>query len=236
MMRSLILAATCVLVATSTLSAAEKPLKVAMVSGSLEYQSNESLTAFRKHLEKKYNVKCRMAVRRTKDDLPGLEILDDCDVMLLFTRRMTIDGEQLARIKKYCAAGRPVVGVRTASHGLQNWLALDKDVLGGNYHGHFGNGPVTKVEITEKGKTHPILRGVEPFTSVGSLYKNTPIADDTTLLLTGTTKDATEPVAWTRTHKGGRVFYTSLGHMEDFKNPHFNRMLANALFWAAKRE
>ena len=58
--------------------------------------------------------------------------------------------------------------------------------------------------------------------SHGSLYRNTPIADDATLLLTGTTDEATEPVAWTRMNAGGRVFYTSLGHQEDFRDGRFS--------------
>jgi type 1 glutamine amidotransferase len=45
-----------------------------------------------------------------------------------------------------------------------------------------------------------------------------------------------EPVAWTNTYKGGRIFYTSLGNVDDFKNPNFRRMLLNALFWAAERQ
>ena len=217
-------------------SDATRPLKVCMVSGSLEYKSDESLTAYRKFLETRYAVSCQMATRRATDDLPGLDALDDCDVMLLFTRRMTIDGEQLDRIKKYCAAGRPIVAVRTASHAFQNWLALDKQVLGGNYTGHYGSGPLTQVTLAPTAADHPILRGVRPFRSVGSLYKNTPLRSDTTRLLTGTTPEATEPIAWVREHNGGRVFYTSLGHPQDFRDKNFQRMLANALFWAARRE
>jgi len=39
-------------------------------------------------------------------------------------------------------------------------------------------------------------------------------------------------VAWTRPHGGGRVFYTSLGHPDDFHQPCFLKLLVNALFWA----
>jgi type 1 glutamine amidotransferase len=70
---------------------------------------------------------------------------------------------------------------------------------------------------------------------VGSLYKNNEIAPDTEVLMTGTNPEATEPITWTRMHKGGRVFYTSLGHPDDFQIESFRRLLANALFWAAGR-
>src|SRR5205823_1007226 len=114
----------------------------------------------------------------TDSDLPGLENLDTCDVMLLYTRRLTIKGEQLERVKKYVQAGKPLVGVRTASHAFQNWLALDKEVLGGNYKGHYNTGPIADIRIVDRAKDHPVLAGVKPFRSEGSLYKNTGLAKD----------------------------------------------------------
>ncbi|MBC8235485.1 ThuA domain-containing protein [bacterium] len=41
-----------------------------------------------------------------------------------------------------------------------------------------------------------------------------------------------EPVAFTSTYQGGRVFYTSLGHPDDFNNDSFCKLLVNAVFWA----
>jgi putative membrane-bound dehydrogenase-like protein len=215
------------------------PLKVCLVSGSLEYKSDESLAAFQKYLEEHYSVKCSRAFRKTDNDLPGLpglENLETCDVMLLFTRRLTISGEQLERVKRYCRSGKPIVAVRTASHAFQNWLALDKEVLGGNYKNHLGSGPRTQVKIVTGAKDHPVLAGVKPFSSPGSLYKNPDLPPDDVVLLTGSIPGHTEPVAWVRTHNGGKVFYTSLGHPDDFKNENFVRLLVNALFWTSGRQ
>src|SRR5262249_35886298 len=153
--------------------------------------------------------------------------------MVLFTRRLTIDGEQLERVKKYCLAGKPLVGIRTASHAFQTWLDLDKLVLGGNYKNHYPEGPPTTVAL--KAKDDPILTGVKPFQTPGSLYKNTGLASDLNVLLTGTIPGHTEPVAWTRSYKGGRVFYTSLGHQADFENDNFVRMIVNAIHWTTQR-
>jgi putative membrane-bound dehydrogenase-like protein len=214
----------------------DKRLKVCLVSGSLEYDSDASLAAFQKYLEENYPVICTRAFRKTDDDLPGLESLESCDVMLLFTRRLTIRGEQLDRVKAYCKAGKPIVAVRTASHAFQNWLELDKEVLGGNYKGHYGDGPPTHVAFADKAKSHAILTGVKPFQGAGSLYKNPSLADDTEVLLTGSIPDHTEPLAWTRIHNGGRVFYTSLGHPKDFQDDNFKRLLVNALFWTARHD
>jgi len=213
------------------------PLKVCLVSGSAEYDSDTSLTAFQKCLEERYNARCTLIKARGFEDLPGLEALDTCEAALFFTRRLTIGGEQLARVKKYCLSGRPIVAVRTASHGFQKWLEFDKLVLGGNYHGHFGNGPTMEARVNGEAKGHAVLDGVGTITSRASLYRTVPLAGDCKLLMSGSTPESkgSQPVTWTRLYNGGRVFYTSLGAQQDFENATFLRMLANALFWAAER-
>jgi type 1 glutamine amidotransferase len=213
----------------------KKALKVCLISGSAEYESDKSLAKLQQYLEKNHAVTCSRAFATSDTDLPGLQALDDCDVAVLFTRRLKLQGEQLERLKKYCQSGRPLVGIRTASHAIQTWLDLDREVLGGNYKNHYNAGPVCEVKLTEEAKGHPILRGVKPFQSVGSLYKNTGLAKDVTVLLTGSIPEHTEPIAWTRMHNGGRVFYTSLGHQKDFDNDDFVRLITNALYWAAQR-
>ncbi len=216
-------------------AADSRPLKVCLVSGSLEYKSNESLAAFQDHVERGYDVQCTRAFIEGKDEehLPGLEHLADCDVMLLFTRRLKLSGDELDRIKQYCLAGRPIVGVRTASHAIQTWLELDHEVLGGNYHNHWPEGPETVIRVVERSAAHPILAGFQPYRSAGSLYKNEGLAADNEILLTGMNPDHTEPIAWTRTYKGARIFYTALGHPRDFTEESFRRLLVNALFWTA---
>ena len=214
----------------------EKPLEVCLVSGSLEYHSDETLPLLQKHLEEKHNVRCTRAFMKSEKDLPGLENLEHCDCMVLFTRRLTLPEDQLERVKRYCQRGGPVIGLRTASHAFQNWLALDKEVWGGDYQGHYGNKDKPAIKVRPEAKDHPILARFEPFVSSGSLYKNPQLASDTTVLLTGTIPGHTEPVAWTRFNRGGRVFYTSLGHPDDFQQPAFLRLLTNALSWTTKRK
>jgi type 1 glutamine amidotransferase len=211
-------------------------LRVCLVSGSAEYKSDETLPILEEFLERKYKVECSRAFATSVDNLPGLEALDSCDVMVLFTRRLELEGEQLERIKKYCQSGKPVVGVRTASHAIQSWLDLDREVLGGNYKGHYANEWKTTVEIVRGAEDSPLLRGFKPFVSDGSLYLNTGLAENCQVLMTGTIPEHTEPITWTREHNEGRVFYTSLGHPHDFRHESFLQLLANGVHWAARRQ
>ncbi|MGQ9607032.1 MAG: ThuA domain-containing protein [Thermogutta sp.] len=211
-----------------------KTLRLCLVSGSEEYRSDESLTWLADYLQENFGIVSDKAFARGLKDLPGLEALDRCDCMVLFTRRLEIDGEPLERIRRYFAQGRPAVGIRTASHAFQNWLALDKEVFGGDYGNHYGRDLLPRIELAPSGRDHPIVRGFEPYVSPGSLYRNANLADDVTVLLTGTIPGHTEPVAWTRNYKGGRVFYTSLGHPDDFRHRSFVRLITSAIFWVCK--
>lgn len=208
-------------------------LKLCMISGSFEYDSEISLKIFSEYIENNYLVKTELIIYKSEDDDISLESIENTDVLLVFTRRLNTSGKELKRFQDYCASGKPIIGIRTASHAFQNWLVFDREILGGNYQGHYGGGPIAHVEGNSDSKTHPILKGIEPFDSYGSLYKNTPIADDTTLLLTGKTEKEFEPVAWTRLNRGGHVFYTSLGHQKDFEIEMFLKLLANAVFYVA---
>lgn len=232
------------------------PLKVVFVSGSFEYDSDVSLGAYEPWLESNFDVDVTLLKANGWEDIPGLEALEDCDTALFFTRRLRISGEQLERVKAYLGGGKPIVAVRTASHGFQGFLEFDKEIAGGNYANHLQAGPTYEVMKTPGALTHPILDGVGRIRSIYSVYRTGPLAPDTQELLHVKTMDGREPVfwmrgkdkkgkeiredadqpsAWTREYKGGRLFYTSLGGPEDFENAAFRRLIANALYWTARR-
>jgi type 1 glutamine amidotransferase len=55
-----------------------------------------------------------------------------------------------------------------------------------------------------------------------------------TALLTGVSANhPAEPVAWVNSPRrgGSRVFYTSFGHIDDFQNPEFRKLLLNGICW-----
>lgn len=222
------------LLSTSESEARIAPLRVVFISGAAEYESDKTLPILKKYLESKYPSLVTMLSAKG-DDLPGLEALEKCDVVVLYTRRLKLKGEQLERIKKYCTSGKALVGIRTASHAIQTWLDLDKEVFGGNYKGHYNVGPVCEINFPDDTKKRPILEGVKPFKSKGSLYRNTGLAKDVDILLTGSIPDHTEPIAWTRMYKEGRIFYTSLGAQSDFQEESFLRLMTNGILWTANR-
>jgi len=91
--------------------------------------------------------------------------------------------------------------------------------------------------LASGGKMHPILKGISVagLIGTGSLYKVSPLEKGTSPLLMGAIPgQPAEPVAWTHLYGTGRarVFYTSLGHPDDFKNAEFRRLLTNGVAWA----
>jgi type 1 glutamine amidotransferase len=44
------------------------------------------------------------------------------------------------------------------------------------------------------------------------------------------------PIAWAQPYGGGRAYYNALGHFpETWRDPRFQRQIAGAIRWAAKR-
>lgn len=220
-----------------------------IVMAEAEYQTNESLPEFAsKHLGKHFRVSTVFADEKDRNSIPGIEIINDADVVLFSVRRRVLPKKAMQAIRNYVKAGKPVVGIRTASHafslrgkqppeGLQDWPEFDAEVFGGNYHGHYANDLKSIITINEAQKRNPILSGIpdKPFPQAYSLYEVSPLAKKAIVLMTGKIEGKpAEPVAWTFQRKeGGKSFYTSLGHLGDFKQPEYVRLLANGIYWAA---
>jgi len=225
---------------------------VVFLIGEGEYKTHETLPKFaRDELIGKLKFRCTFVHADPKDgnSFPGIEAIETADLLILSVRRRALKVADLARVRKYLAAGRPLVGVRTASHafhtkgkhprGHAEWQEFDPEVLGGHYVGHHGNKLVTTVRTLPAAVKHPILAGVstKPFDVGGSLYRVNPLKKACVPLMSGRVKGAPlEPVAWTHSYRGGRIFYTSLGHPSDFQLPAFRRLLRNAVLWSLKRE
>ncbi|MGC4002623.1 MAG: hypothetical protein QM811_05550 [Pirellulales bacterium] len=93
------------------------------------------------------------------------------------------------------------------------------------------------IEVISGKNGSVFLRGIEnlAFDTPGTLYKVAPLASKfADPILQGSIPNApVEPVAWGTIYgeNRARVFYTSLGHKEDFERPDFRKLLVNALVW-----
>lgn len=250
--RRLLLATLGLILAASAAFAADARKKLVLLIAEHEYETAQTLPEFAaRHLAGAF----RVAVV-TGSLAPGEVAFDridevaDADVLLVSVRRRTPPKAQLELIRRHVAAGKPVVGIRTASHafalgrnqkladGNAEWAGFDHEVIGGNYANHHGRGALTTATASSpEAARHPILRGVTlPLTSDATLYRNTPLRPGATALLTGTIPNQpAEPLAWTFARPGGgKTFYTSLGGPSDFKNPAFVQLLKNGILWAAE--
>jgi type 1 glutamine amidotransferase len=229
--------------------------RVVLMIGEDEYMTWETLPEFAKTELEPRGVRVTVihADKADTHSFPGvIDALRDADVLVLSVRRRTPPKEQLDAVRAFLDAGRALIGIRTASHAfalrakapgvtppLSTWADFDPEVLGGHYTGHHGPGSKTAVSASPGAEKSPLLEGVDVsrLEGNGSLYQVSPLHESCTPLLVGTIPGKpSEPVAWTRLHgpKQARIFYTSLGHPDDFKEPQFRRMLLNATVWAAQ--
>ncbi|MCX7887641.1 MAG: ThuA domain-containing protein, partial [Verrucomicrobiae bacterium] len=135
-----------------------------------------------------------------------------------------------------------------SGHPLEKWNAFGEFTLGtppgwggAAGHTHYGHKSSTDVYIAPGAEGHPILKGVaKNFHCRSWLYKVLPMypPKDATVLLMGKAVEPNKPaednpVAWTwKNQWGGRAFYTSLGHPEDFQVESVQRLVINAIHWA----
>jgi type 1 glutamine amidotransferase len=166
--------------------------KVVLVSGDEEYRSEEALTQLAKILAAHHGFDCTVLYAidpktgeinpDEQQNIPGLEALRDADLMVIATRFRNLPDEQMKEIDDYLRAGKPVVGMRTATHAFSvpadrayarygwdykgdkpGWTqGFGRHVLGEtwiNHHGHHGK-ESTRGIIAPEAKDHPILRGV----------------------------------------------------------------------------
>ena len=200
------------------------------------------------------------------DNIPGLAALDSADMMVLFLRWRALPDEQARHILAFAESGKPMAGFRTSTHTFlykddSTRQHLNNDwptsVFGQQWithHGHFDDGhdPLTSVEPVEMAN-HPILKGISAFPAYSWLYHvdggEWKINPNTDVLLTGTSLRSkheeagrleqfplTNPVAWTNDYRGAPVFFTTLGHPYDWKNPNMRRLALNGIAWALGRE
>jgi len=163
---------------------------IVLVSGDEEYRSEEALPMLGKILAKHHGFKCTVlfaidpkdgTINPNVSNIPGLEALKTADVMIIFTRFRNLPDDQMQHIVDYLETGKPVFGIRTATHAFNfpkeskfakyGWTyggddykqGFGRQVLGEtwiNHHGAHGSQSQRGI-IAPEAKDHPIVRGIK---------------------------------------------------------------------------
>ncbi|GIX05463.1 MAG: hypothetical protein KatS3mg114_1332 [Planctomycetaceae bacterium] len=174
---------------------------IVLVSGDEEYRSEEALPQLAKILTRHHGFRCTVLFAIDKQtgeinpnetgNIPGLEQLAHADLMVIFTRFRNLPDEQMQHMVEYIESGRPIVGIRTATHAFNNphsprfakyhWQSstpgyeqgFGRQVLGETWISHHGqHGKQSTRGIPAPGQeNHPILRGID----TGSIWGPTDV-------------------------------------------------------------
>jgi type 1 glutamine amidotransferase len=170
---------------------------IVFVSGDEEYRSEELLPQLAKILATHHGFHCTVLFAIDPktgiidpdrlDNIPGLEALDTADLMVIMTRFRDLPDSQMKHIVDYVNSGKPIVGLRTATHAFQlkssptyaqySWKSPEggfgRMVLGETWirhHGHHGKQSTMGV-LNSKEIENPILRGIHD----GELWSKTDV-------------------------------------------------------------
>jgi hypothetical protein len=174
----------------------EQDKHIVLISGDEEYRSEEALPQLAKILSEHHGFKCTVLFAQNPEkpgiidanyvnNIPGLEVLERADLMVIFTRFRALPDDQMEHIEDYLMSGRPVVGIRTATHAFMfpeesdspykhygNYYEGEKTeweggfgrlVLGEKWIAHHGHHKhqSQKGMIFEDAQDHPITNGIE---------------------------------------------------------------------------
>lgn len=162
---------------------------VVLISGDEEYRSEQGLPQLAKILSKRHGFKCTVLFAiepktgfinpNQSDNIPGLEALDSADLMIIATRFRDLPDEQMSHIVGYVESGRPIIGMRTATHAFNikpgktfdhySWTSkkwdggFGRQVLGETWISHHGGHKTesTRGIVAKEQANHPILRGIK---------------------------------------------------------------------------
>jgi type 1 glutamine amidotransferase len=201
---------------------------IVLISGDEEYRSEEALPQLGQILAKHHGFKCTVLFAIDKkdgtinpnqnDNIPGLEALKTADLMIIFTRFRNLPDEQMKPIVEYVESGKPIIGMRTATHAFNfpagspflnyNWNykgkdsrwngGFGRDILGEtwvNHHGKHGSQSTRGIVVPGMAK-HPILRGIKDGDIWGptDVYTvNLPLPGDSQPLVLGQVLEGMKP-------------------------------------------
>jgi len=195
---------------------------VVLVSGDEEYRSEEALPQLGKILAKRHGFQCTVLFAIdpetgtidpiNRSNIPGLEALKTADLMIIATRFRDLPDDQMKHIADYVASGRPIIGMRTATHAFNvppgkkysrwSWRSeaweggFGRQILGETWIAHHGHHKheATRGVIVQGMEDHPIVRGCEDIFGTTDVYKvRLPLPEDCQPLVLGQVLDGMTP-------------------------------------------
>jgi len=146
-------------------------------------------------------------------------------------------GERRAALQAFVNGGGGVVGVHAATDSHYGWAWYGR-LMGARFASHPPGSPVGSLAVVDR--THPALGKLPAkFDRPDEWYYFDDYDPTVRVLITldpasiGQTDANPNPVSWVKTHEGGRVFYTAMGHTpESFSDPLVLNHIAAGLRWA----
>jgi len=196
-------------------TASDKTKHIVLVSGDEEYRSEEVMPMLGKILSQKHGFKCTVIFALGPDGadyidsnnqqgLRGLAALDSADLMIIATRFRRPGPDEAKHITAFLNAGKPVIGLRTATHAFNGgekfgesltFGEFGRKILGEEWVSHHGNHKTEGCRsVVEPGAdTHAILRGVSEIFAPSDVYGVTHLTDANTILLRGAITETLDP-------------------------------------------
>jgi type 1 glutamine amidotransferase len=202
---------------TLKIPAAEGPGEgkhIVLISGDEEYRSEESCPMLAKILSVHHgfettvlfaiNPETGVINPEIQTNIPGLEVLEEADLVVLDTRFRRLPEEQLKHFADYVKAGKPLIGLRTATHAFTggskahdiDWNHFGLNYLGEKWAGHHGKHKVEGARgvPVEAQRAHPILNGVVDIFAPSDVYTVRNLDEDAaTVLVRAAVTETMEP-------------------------------------------
>lgn len=143
------------------------------------------------------------------EDVSAVSHLSDgkFDVVALYTQGDTFDPAQVEALTRFVREGNGLLGIHTAAATNKTDDAYAK-LIGSRFIGH---GPVSEFDVRVSDPKHVMARGIDDFRVMDELYLLKRF-DRFQIFLTASSKDAEQPMGYTKAEGKGRVVYLANGH------------------------
>lgn len=173
---------------------------IVLIAGDDEYRSEELIPQLGKILSVHQGFKCTVLFAQNKktgeidpgakDNIPGLHLLDDADLMVMFLRFRELPDADMKHIIDYTNSGKPILALRTSTHAF-NYIRNRKSpyakytykssqpsggwgrqVLGETWVSHYGGHKreSTRGKVAKGFEGNPLVNGCDDIWGPSDVY------------------------------------------------------------------